>query len=66
MALDKGGLKGMIVENLESYGFEANEHGKMDQLADAIAKAVVDHIQSSAVVIVKGGGSYGGEDAKIQ
>ncbi|MFI3276915.1 hypothetical protein [Vibrio sp.] len=66
MALSEGSLKGKIVANLESHGFASNEHGRMDELADAIAKAVVEHIQEAAEVIVKGGGSYGGEKAKIE
>lgn len=66
MGLSKGSLKGKIIANLESFGFVANDHGRMDDLADAIAKAVVDEIQGNAEVIVKGGGSYGGEKAKIK
>lgn len=66
MALSSGSLKGKIMANLESYGFVANDHGRMDELADAIAKAVVAEVTGNAEVIVKGGGSYGGEKAKIK
>lgn len=66
MALSSDSLRGKIINNLEEYGFKANEHGRMDELADAIAKAVVAEITGSAEVIVKGGGSYGGEKAKIE
>ncbi|MCD9516979.1 hypothetical protein [Photobacterium carnosum] len=66
MALNNDNLKAMIVSNLEGHGFEANQHGRMDELADAIAKAVVEHIITSAVVIVIGGGHYAGEKAKIE
>ncbi|AFT97425.1 MULTISPECIES: hypothetical protein [Gammaproteobacteria] len=66
MALSDSTLKGMIKSNLEGFGFVANQHGRMDELAEAIAKAVVEHITSSGEVIVKGGGSYGGEKAKIE
>ena len=65
MALSEDGLKVKIVANLVDHGFASNEHGRMDELADAIAKAVVEHIQEAAEVIVKGGGSYGGEKAKV-
>ncbi|WP_235866988.1 hypothetical protein [Photobacterium toruni] len=56
----------MIVSNLEGHGFVANQHGRMDELADAIAKAIVEHITTSAEVIVIGGGHYAGEKAQIE
>lgn len=66
MALNEGSLKSRIIKNLESFGFVANAHGRMDELAEAIAKAVVSEITSNAEVAVKGGGSYGGETTKVK
>ncbi|SKA52632.1 hypothetical protein CZ814_03315 [Photobacterium toruni] len=66
MALNQDTLKTMIVSNLEGHGFVANQHGRMDELADAIAKAIVEHITTSAEVIVIGGGHYAGEKAQIE
>ncbi|OTA14152.1 hypothetical protein Xvie_03957 [Xenorhabdus vietnamensis] len=65
MALNSSQLKRMIEVNLISLGFAANEHGRMNDLAEAIAKAVVEHITASGQVIVIGGGHYSGEIAKI-
>ncbi|MEQ1977622.1 hypothetical protein [Xenorhabdus sp. SGI240] len=66
MALSSSKLKGMIENNLRSFDFAANEHGRMNELAEAIAKAVVEHITADGQVIVIGGGDYGGENAKIK
>ncbi|MDE9545437.1 hypothetical protein [Xenorhabdus bovienii] len=65
MALNNSQLKGMIENNLRSFGFSANEHGRMNELSEAIAKAVVEHITANGQVIVIGGGNYSGEIAKI-
>lgn len=66
MALDDGKLKSMIISNLKGFGFIANDHGKMNEMAEAIAKAVVKHVKDDGEVIVMGGGSYSGEKAKIE
>ena len=65
MALDKDALKGRMIKNLKAFGFVSNDHGRMNELAEAFASAVVDEINENGEVEVKGGGSYGGEMAKI-
>ena len=57
MALDSGALSSAIKSELASNGFVASE--KNNALADAIAKAVVEHITSNAQVVVDGGSSAG-------
>ena len=60
MALSADALKGLILTNLSASGFvPGGEHGKAELLAEAIALAVVSHIQSNAQVIVPGGSSAG-------
>lgn len=61
MALDKMVLKDKIIQEVESFGFSTEgEHSRFAEFAEAIATAVVDHIQSSAVVTVDKGSSAGG------
>ncbi|WP_073605343.1 hypothetical protein [Vibrio aerogenes] len=53
MALNADLLEQLIVENLDNAGFNtSNTHSQVTELADAIAKAIVLHIQENAVVIV--------------
>ncbi|WP_207132043.1 hypothetical protein [Halorhodospira neutriphila] len=51
-------LSSMIQSELEAQGFNLSK-GEADRLADAVAKAVVEHIQSSAEVPVTSGSSAG-------
>lgn len=51
MALVADTLKGLIVDELTAKGFSTSgEHSKNSDLAEAIAKAVVTHITTSAIV----------------
>lgn len=60
MALDKAGLKGRIVSEMEAMGATATgEHSWVERMAEALANAVVDEIQSNAQVPVTGGSSAG-------
>jgi hypothetical protein len=60
MALSDSVLKELIVTEMESKGFvTSGEHARSEQLAEAIAKAVVSHITSSADVAVTAGSSAG-------
>lgn len=60
MALNKSDLQGRIVAELTAQGAEpTGEHSWVNQLAQAIANAVVDEIQTNAEVPVTGGSSSG-------
>lgn len=60
MALQSATLEEMIVSNLEGAGFDSGgEHSQINVLANAIAKAVVEHIQTQAEVTVSAGSSAG-------
>lgn len=60
MALNDGALKSLILGNLTAAGWNVgNEHARTAELAEAIAKAVVTHIQTDAQVAVTGGSSSG-------
>lgn len=60
MALSKSQLKNRIVTEMEAQGATANgEHSWVNRMAEAIANAVVDEIQSNAEVPVTGGSSAG-------
>jgi len=60
MALSKSGLKSKIEAEMVKGGIViAGEHAQASVLAEAIANAVVDEIQASAEVSVKGGSSAG-------
>lgn len=60
MALSEGSLKGQIISNLEAMGFiTKGDHARVQDLADAIAKAVVSEITSNAEVAVTSGSSAG-------
>lgn len=65
MALSDSTLKSMIVSELQAQGFvTSGEHARSEQLAEAIAKAVVAHITSAAVVNVISGSSAGSYKVK--
>ncbi len=56
MALNSNELEDMIIANLAAAGFAtSNEYSQIQVLANAIANAVVDHIQSSAVAVTPAG-----------
>ena len=60
MALSKSGLKGRIVTEFENQGATADgPHSWVNKLAEAIANAVVDEVQSNAKAVVSGGDSAG-------
>lgn len=60
MALSKSALKGRIVSEMQSQGATATgEYSWVDRMAEAIANAVIDEIQSNAEVPVSGGSSSG-------
>lgn len=51
MALQSIGLSTLIQNKLQAAGFAVgNNHSQLTNLADAIAEAVVEHIQANAVV----------------
>ena len=58
MALNSATLSGLIQSKLTAAGFNLSA-GVADDLAQAIAEAVVEHIQSAAQVVVSGGSSAG-------
>lgn len=60
MALSDSSLKTKIISELQAKGFDTgNEFAKTQQMAEAIAKAIVDEITSNAEVTVTGGSSAG-------
>ena len=60
MALSNSALKSEIISELQAQGFiTSGEHARAEQMAEAIANAVVSHIKSSAEVAVTGGSSAG-------
>lgn len=60
MALSHTALSTLIQANLTVAGFDvSNPHAQAVVLADAIAKAVVEHIQANAAVVVTSGSSTG-------
>lgn len=65
MALSDSILKSMIVSELQAQGFvTGGEHARSEQLAEAIAKAVVAHITAAAEVPVTSGSSAGSYKVK--
>ncbi len=64
MALSKDSLKEKIITELEAKGFVTKgEFAQVGNMAEAIAKAVVDEIKQNAAVSVTKGSSAG--DYKI-
>lgn len=60
MAMSASALSGEIKNQLVAAGFVVTgEHSKVDALCDAIATAVVNHIQSNAKAVVASGSSAG-------
>lgn len=60
MALSKSALKGRIVSEMLAQGAAATgKHSWVNRMAEAIANAVVDEVQSNAEVPVTGGSSAG-------
>lgn len=60
MALSKAQLKGRIVSEMQAQGATASgEYSWVNRMAEAIANAVVDEIQSNAEVPVTAGSSAG-------
>ncbi len=60
MALSKLSLKDRIITELQGQGFTTTgDHAKADELATAIANAVVDEIQANAKANVTRGSSAG-------
>ncbi|PFG55757.1 hypothetical protein ATG66_2073 [Vibrio sp. ES.051] len=60
MALSKSSLKNRILSELQSQGFvTSGAHAKSDELATAIANAVVDEIKANAKATIESGSSAG-------
>lgn len=60
MALSAAGLQALIISELNARGFQTgNEHARTVDFAEAIAAAVVAHIQASARAVVSSGSSAG-------
>lgn len=60
MALDKAQLKNRIVSEMEALGATSSgQHSWVERMAQAIANAVVDEIQTNATAEVSGGSSAG-------
>jgi|TARA_A100001518_G_C1190494_1_gene36248 hypothetical protein len=65
MALNKSSLKGRIVSEMKAQGATATgEHSWVNRMAEAIANAVVDEVQSNAEVPVTSGSSAGNYKVK--
>lgn len=60
MAMNAEGLAGEMVAALQGAGFDtANEHAKTAEMCQALAAAVVAHIQANATANDPGGTSPG-------
>lgn len=59
MALSIPTLSGLIKSNIESLYGAADDDTKLQQFCDALATAIVTHIQTDAQVIIGGGSSAG-------
>lgn len=60
MPLSATSLQSSILAELESKGFSVNgDHTRVKDYAEALAIAIVTHIQESAEVTVKSGSSAG-------
>lgn len=65
MALSDSVLKDLIVVECAAQGFVTQgQHARIEQLAEAIAKAVVTHITAAAEVPVTSGSSAGSYQVK--
>ncbi len=56
--LDKTGLKNRIITELEGLGFEQGSYSWFDKLAQALANAVIDEIQTNCEVTSNGNHSH--------
>lgn len=52
MALSSSALKSLIISELTNQGFQVSNSEWPSKFAEAVAKAVVDHIKASAQVTV--------------
>lgn len=60
MALSKTSLKNRIITELQNQGFTTTgTHAKSDELATALANAIVDEIKANAIATVTSGSSTG-------
>ncbi|MBB5320469.1 hypothetical protein [Marinobacter oulmenensis] len=60
MALSKSSLKGRIISEMEGIGFKSTgQYSWVEELAEALANAVVDEVQQNAQVPVTSGSSAG-------
>ena len=60
MALDKAQLKNRIISEMEALGATSSgPHSWVERMAQALANAVVDEIQTNATAEVSGGSSAG-------
>jgi hypothetical protein len=59
MALDSNTLQTMIDKKVEDAGFKFNDKSSFKILSQAIAEAVVEHIQANAEADVTSGSSSG-------
>tara|TARA_R110002167_G_scaffold98718_10_gene259422 strand:+ start:2823 stop:3020 length:198 start_codon:yes stop_codon:yes gene_type:complete len=65
MALSAETLKALIVTELTAAGFVTQgQYARSEQLATALARAIVGHIQQAAEVPVSGGSSSGNYSVK--
>ena len=65
MALSKSALRSRIISEMKAQGAtETGEFSWVNRLAEAIANAVVDEVQSNAEVPVTGGSSAGNYKVK--
>ncbi|MDD5106036.1 MAG: hypothetical protein PHC49_10515 [Desulfuromonadaceae bacterium] len=66
MALSKGVLKALIITELNGLGIVTQgEHAKASLMAEAIANAIVDHLQADAEVQTTSGAPDGEHTGKI-
>lgn len=60
MALNASALEALIISHLQTAGFNTNgQHSAVQILANAVARAVVEHISVAAEVPVTSGSSAG-------
>lgn len=60
MAMNAAALKGLMISKLQAAGFDTgNNHSKTAEFCEAIAAAVVEHVQANAKAVVASGSSAG-------
>jgi hypothetical protein len=58
--MNASALKGLMISKLQAAGFDTeNEHSKTPEFCEAIAAAVIEHIQANAKAVVASGSSAG-------